>query len=186
MDGERGFILIGDRILYPKLTGYTQAQTPIYDKEEVRVGIYVQVAVQMSEHGDLTLSVYPQVSVITGFLNVGGASYPQISTREEQTTVRLRDGETLVLGGLLRDEEIAALQRIPLLGRIPILGELLTNRKKTKSRNDLVIMITPEVIADPEESGVSGGHSHDSPAPPAAPVAPKPQTPQTPQTPQKP
>src|SRR5207302_10692318 len=99
-------------------------------------------------------------------LTVNGASYPQISTREQQTTVRLRDGETLVLGGLIRDQDISDLQRIPYLSRIPVLGELLTNRRKTKSKNDLVITITPEILKDPEEGTTHGVvHSHSVPGP---------------------
>jgi type II secretory pathway component GspD/PulD (secretin) len=148
LDGERGFILIGQRLLYPKLTGYTQAQTPIYDKEEVRVGIYLQVAVQMTDHDDILMTIYPQVSVITGYLTVQGGSYPQISTREQQTTVRIKDREVLVVGGLIRDEEINNIQRVPLLSRIPILGELFTYRHKTRSHSELVITITPEIEKD--------------------------------------
>ena len=106
LDGERSFMLIGDRLLFPKLVGYTQAQTPIYDKEEVRVGIYFQVAAQTVSDDEILLTLYPQVSVVTGYLTVNGASYPQISTREQQTTIRVKDGEKIVVGGLIRDDEI--------------------------------------------------------------------------------
>src|SRR5579884_260881 len=148
LDGERGFILIGERLLYPKLIGYTQAQTPIFDKEEERVGIYLQVAVQTDGNGEITLTIYPQVSVVTGFLTVNGASYPQISTREQQTTVRVRDGEKIVVGGLIRNEEINNIQRVPLLSRIPLFGELFTYRKKTRHQSEVIIMITPQILKD--------------------------------------
>jgi cytochrome c peroxidase len=163
LDGEHGFILIGDRILYPKLTGYTQAQTPIYSQEEVRVGIYVQVAVQMSEHGDLVLSVYPQVSTITGYLTIDGADYPQISTREQQTTVRLKADETLVIGGLISDQEVKDLQQIPFLGQIPGLGELFRSRNHTTTKEDLVIMITPEILHDDDGAASAHGDHHGDP-----------------------
>jgi cytochrome c peroxidase len=161
LDGERGFILIGDRILFPKLTGYTQAQTPIYDKEEVRVGIYVQVSVEMAGHGDLILAVYPQVSTVSGYLTVNGASYPQISTREEQTTVRLHEGTTLVIGGLISNAEVKNLQQIPGLGRIPFLGEFFRSRNNTNSKKDLVIMITPEILEDGDTEVVHHGEAGD-------------------------
>ena len=170
LDGERGFILIGDKVFYPKLTGYTQAQTPIYDKEEVRVGIYVQVALQMAGHGDMILAVYPQVSTITGYLNVGGASYPQISTREQQTTVRLHENETLVIGGLITDQEIKNLREIPFLGKVPILGELFRNRNNTNSKKDLVIMITPEILREGDMGAeiVPEGHQHEDSGQPSS------------------
>jgi len=148
LDGEHGYILIGDRLLYPTLIGYTQAQTPIFDKAEERVGIYMQVAAQIGSDGDVTLSIYPQVSVVTSYLQINGASYPQISTREQQTTVRVKDGQNIVVGGLIRDEEIENIQRVPGLSKIPFFGELFTNRHKTRRRSEGVIVITPEIQKD--------------------------------------
>ena len=148
LDGEHGYILIGDRLLYPTLIGYTQAQTPIFDKAEERVGIYMQVAAQITPDGEVTLTIYPQVSLVTSYLQVNGASYPQISTREQQTTVRVKDGENIVVGGLIRDEEIENIQRVPGLSKIPFFGELFTNRHKTRLRSEVVIVITPEIQKD--------------------------------------
>ncbi|MBB6049933.1 type II secretion system protein GspD [Armatimonas rosea] len=150
LDGERGFILIGERILFPKIVSYSSVGLPIYDKEEVRTGIYIQVAVQMSDHGDMTLSVYPQVSVISGFLDINGTKYPEINTREEQTTVRIKDKETLVIGGLLREDEITKMTAVPGLSKIPVFGELFKNRSTSHVKSDLVITITPETIDDDE------------------------------------
>lgn len=148
LDGERGFILIGDRIQYPKLTGYTQAQTPIYDVTEERVGIYLQVAVQMEDNGEITLTIYPQVSTVSGYLNVNGASYPQISTREQQTTIRVKDGQQIVVGGLIRDEEIKNVQKVPILSSIPLFKELFTYRNTTRQQSEVVIVITPQILKD--------------------------------------
>lgn len=148
LDGEQGFILIGDRIQYPKLTGYTQAQTPIYDVTEERVGIYLQVAVQMEDNGEITLTLYPQVSTVSGYLNVNGASYPQISTREQQTTIRVKDGQQIVVGGLIQDEEINNIQKVPILSQIPLFKELFTYRNTTKQQSEVVILITPQILKD--------------------------------------
>jgi type II secretory pathway component GspD/PulD (secretin) len=146
LDGERAFILIGDRLSFPTLVGYTQNNTPIFNKEEVRVGIYLQVAAQVSDDKNLTLSLYPQVSAIKGFKNINGASYPDISTREAQTTLRVRSGETIVLGGMLRDEEITSLEQVPLLSQIPVFGEIFKHRKKTKVSSQVIITITPTIM----------------------------------------
>lgn len=146
LDGEQAFILIGNRINYPVLIGYTQLNTPIFDKETEKVGIYLQVAATVSDTNEITLSLYPQVSSITGFLQVNGASYPQISTREAQTTLRVPSGQTIVMGGLLRDEEISNMERVPILSDIPILGELFKRRKTTKTSSQVLIAITPKVI----------------------------------------
>lgn len=150
LDGERAFILIGDRINYPVLVGFSNANTPIFSKEEERVGIYLQVAASVSTDGQITLSLYPQVSTVTGFLEVNGASYPQISTREAQSTLRMRSGETLIMGGLMKTEEVRQLERIPLLGQIPFLGELFTRRRSTKSASQVLIAIRPTLIKNDE------------------------------------
>lgn len=146
LDGERAFILIGDRIIYPVLIGYSQANTPIFSKEEERVGIYLQVAASVARDGEITLSLYPQVSTVTGFLEVNGASYPQISTREAQSTLRIKSGETLIMGGLLKNEEITQMEKVPFLGDIPFLGELFRRRKTTKSSSQVLISIKPTVL----------------------------------------
>jgi type II secretory pathway component GspD/PulD (secretin) len=148
LDGERSFMLIGDRLIYPKLIGYTQAQTPIFDKEEARVGIYLQVAAQTVSDNEILITLYPQVSVVTGYLNVNGASYPQISTREQQTTIRVKDGEKIVVGGLIRDEEIKNIQRVPLLSKIPLFGELFTYRNTTHHKSEVIVIITPQILKD--------------------------------------
>jgi len=142
---HRGFILIGERRLFPKLTGYSSAQTPIYDQSEVRVGIYLQLAVDMTDGDDMILTLYPQVSAVTGALKVGDSIYPQVSTREQQTTVRARSGQTIVIGGLLKEAEVDSLRGVPGLSKIPLLGELFKFRSKTKVKSELVIMITPEI-----------------------------------------
>jgi type II secretory pathway component GspD/PulD (secretin) len=151
LDGERAFILIGDKILYPHLVTSYYGQ-PTYDTLEARVGVYIQLGARISEQ-EVVLSVYPQVSTVTDFLEVNNSRYPQISTREEQTTIRVRQGDVVVIGGLIREDEIKQLQRVPLLGRIPLLGELFKYRERTKLRTELVVMISAELLlasASPE------------------------------------
>lgn len=150
LDGERAFILIGDRINYPVLVGYSQNNAPIFSKEEERVGIYMQVAASVSSDDNVTLSLYPQVSNVTGFLQVNGASYPQISTREAQTTVRVHTGETLVMGGLLKSEETSTYEKVPLLSQLPFLGQLFQRRRTNKTASQVIISITPKVIRSDE------------------------------------
>ncbi len=146
VDGAHGSILIGDRIIYPKVIGYSSLNTPIYDKEEEKVGIYLQVAPMITEDGYITMTVYPQVSVVKGFLNIQGSQYPQISTREAKTTVRLKEGEQFAIGGLIRDDEINTLIKVPLLGDLPIIKSLFRHREKTRNRSEIVIFLTPKII----------------------------------------
>ncbi|MHB8635904.1 MAG: type II secretion system protein GspD [Fimbriimonadaceae bacterium] len=146
LDGEKAFILIGDRINYPVLTGYTATNSPIFSVNTERVGIYLQVAASISSDGFITLTLYPQVSSITGYLNVNGASYPQVSSREAQTTLRVKSGDTIVLGGLLQDQDIVNVDKVPILSSIPFFGELFKHRNKTKSKSQVIITIRPVIV----------------------------------------
>lgn len=146
LDQERGYILIGDRINFPVVISTDDNGDPVFDIREERVGIYLQVSGTVNQNGDITLNLYPQVSTVTGFLEVNGGSYPQISTREARSSLRTRSGETIVMGGLIRDEEIKMVERVPILGRIPIFGELFTRRKTTRNSSQVMIFITPRII----------------------------------------
>lgn len=148
LDGECADILIGDRILYPKLVGYNQVGAPIYDKAEEKVGVYLQIAPRIAGGEDVVMTLYPQVSLVTGYLKTQAGDYPQISTREARTTVSVRNGATLAIGGLIRDNEISNASKIPILGDLPILGQLFRHNKKTRERTEIVIFLTPRVVEE--------------------------------------
>jgi type II secretory pathway component HofQ len=148
LNGEMARVLIGDRILYPVVSGTTTAGTPLFDVREQEVGIVLQVRAYAEPGGTITLDIYPQVSIITGFLRVGDSSFPQIATRELRTKIRVRDGSPIALGGLIRDEEVRTLQQVPLLSQIPVLGELFKSRRRSTTQNELVILLKPEVIRE--------------------------------------
>ena len=148
LDGEKGFILIGQRLQYPKLIGNSANQGPQYDVAEERVGIYMQVAAQISDDGEITLSLYPQISTVTGYLTYTGGSYPQISTREQQTTIRVKSGSQIIIGGLLRDDEIKNIEKVPFLANLPFFGELFTYRKTSHLKSDVVILLRPQLLED--------------------------------------
>jgi type II secretory pathway component GspD/PulD (secretin) len=150
LDGERAFILIGSRLTFPVLIGYSQANTPIFNTQEERVGIYLQVAARISPDGTVTLSLYPQVSTVSGYIQVNGASYPQIATTEAQTTLQVKSGETIVLGGLMHDQELSEIDKVPILSSIPLLGELFKNRTRSKTSSQILITLTP-VIQKPSK-----------------------------------
>lgn len=148
LDGEQGYILIGQRVSYPLLTGYSQASTPIFSVGQEEVGIYLQVQAQITADNEIMLSVYPQVSSITGYLNVNGASYPQVSTREQQTTVRVHSGDKVVIGGLINDQDTKDFQSVPFLSQIPFFGALFKYHNNNKTRDEVIMTITPQVVEE--------------------------------------
>lgn len=148
LDGERSFILNGQRHLYPRYTGKDQNGQSIYDVAEAKIGVYLQVGVQVGLDNDMVLSLYPQVSSLGTPTEVNGAEYPTINTAEEQTTVRATSGETLVLGGMFQDATQLSQTGLPFLSRLPLLGRLFSNRSSSDSKQELMIILTPELVEE--------------------------------------
>lgn len=114
-----------------------------------KVGVELEVTPVLTTEGTIAVRAVPSVSTFTiREYYAGGLLYqdPQTSERRADTTARLRPGETLVIGGLIRSEDVENITKIPLLGEIPILGELFTLRNKTHTETELVIFLTPYIV----------------------------------------
>ena len=123
------------------------ATSDIVTFQDEEVGISLRVTPRINEDGRITLDVHPQVEDIIGYAGPSDNQKPITSERSVRTTITVNVGETVALGGLLKDDEITNEQRVPILGRIPILGKLLfTNRSKEKTTSDLIILITPTIM----------------------------------------
>jgi type II secretory pathway component GspD/PulD (secretin) len=112
------------------------------------VGIQLTVTPTINADGRITLNVNPNVSQpsVTAPTATGGA--PGIDSRQAQTTVLIRDGETIVIGGLISDHNEVDDSRVPILGDIPILGFLFRSKHVTRTRTELLIFVTPKILAD--------------------------------------
>jgi len=114
------------------------------------VGIVMLLRPRVNADGNITLRIHPVVSTITSFSSQG---LPQTSEREADTTVVTKDGETVVLGGLIRDEDTKSVSEVPILGQLPIVGLLFRNRTHDHVRKEVLIFITAHVIKDGEPNG---------------------------------
>lgn len=109
------------------------------------VGIKLKFKPEVLENGMISLKINPaEVSSIQGYLAVNG--YPIIDTRNVDTSVELKDGQSLVLAGLLQEEEIRNMSKIPLLGDIPVLGALFRSSSTDIKEKELVFFITPVIV----------------------------------------
>jgi general secretion pathway protein D len=157
-DGVPASILTGDslpiRITTPVGVGGVGAVSS--QVEYINVGVTLQILPHVTGSGGVDANVFSEVSSVTGF---DSANDPQISTRQAQTKVNLMEGQTLVIGGLLQEQDIHNMQKIPILGDIPILGALFRYQTETKQNTNLVITVTPHVVPAPvvqTQSGTSG------------------------------
>lgn len=141
--GQKGEFLAGSKIPYNIVVSTGGTATPSIVFEQV--GIKLNFAPEVMENGLISLKIDPaEVSSIAGTLAVNG--YPIIDTRTVKTIAELRDGESLVLAGLLSEEEIKTMSKIPLLGDIPILGALFRSTQKDIKEKELVFFITPKIV----------------------------------------
>lgn len=149
-DGRQAVINMGDEVPVFTSTGTGDNSNANVNVEYKNVGINVKVTPRINdlEKGLITLSVRPVVSTITEWVESGNNKAPQISSREVETIVRVKAGETILIGGLLKHDEIKNFRAFPLLHKIPILGELFKSRSIDKSDTELVIAITPNIIYD--------------------------------------
>ncbi len=113
--------------------------------ERKRVGLQLQVTPQVNREGYVTLYVQPSYSDVVS----SGFDFSLDTTnRSASTLVRVKNGQTVVIGGLLSSRETDQTRKVPLLGDIPLLGWLFTSRSKSKTTTDLVIFITPTILAE--------------------------------------
>ena len=123
----------------------TQTQTVTY----VTTGIQLSVTPTINADGRITLIINPNVSqpsvTVAGNAATGA---PAIDSRIAQTTVLVRDGETIVIGGLIHDSVTNQIAKVPILGDIPILGWLFKSKNVVRTRDELLIFVTPKILAD--------------------------------------
>lgn len=135
-DGRKASILMGDKV--PVFTSTSDSNDTDSDTslsvEYKEVGVKLEVLPRINEldKETITLVIKPSVSTISQWVESGNNKAPQISERSAETTVRVKNGETILLGGLLKNEEIKSIKQIPFLSKIPILGEIFKSRSIEK------------------------------------------------------
>jgi len=98
--------------------------------------------------GVINLFVPPEVSSLdyNNAVEISGFKVPALRSRKAETTVELGDQETLVIGGLIMEEENEIRTRIPILGHIPLLGYLFSDTRKVRTQNELLIVVSPHLV----------------------------------------
>ncbi len=149
LENHEAEIKIQTIVPIPTINRFTEgaATTDILTFQDEEVGISLQVTPRINEDSLITLEVMPKVEDIVGFAGPPDNQKPITTSRSVRTTITVADGETAALGGLLKEDEIENISRVPVLGHIPFLGKLLfTNKSVDKSTTDLIILITPRVL----------------------------------------
>jgi type II secretory pathway component GspD/PulD (secretin) len=125
---------------------YLQYGTKAEKIQGVDVGTRISVTPWTGTNGEITATISPEVSNIIELDRETGL--PTLSTRRASTTVRVKDGETIMIGGLTQQQDYWSNRKIPILGDLPLIGFLGRSRSKTSIRSDLVILITPRILTE--------------------------------------
>ena len=138
--GKEASIFIGSHI--PVVTEKHNNGESTYSTEYVDAGIKLTYTPVVSRDGYITSSVHTEVSTPT---LISELKNYRINSRTADTNVRMRNGETLVIGGLISEEEQKQLQQIPFLSKIPLLGVLFKNHYHRKSKTEVIMLLTPHL-----------------------------------------
>lgn len=149
LDRQEARINIGDKIPYV-VTTTTGTGNNVSISEEIKfidVGLLLVVKPVINEDGFITMSIRPEISSRTGNLTTpAGATIPQVNTTFLETSVVVKDGITIILGGLRRDDFTQDNRGLPYLMDMPVLGGLFKSRQDSSKKTEIVIFLTPKIV----------------------------------------
>ena len=146
MDNQPASIIVGQEI--PITTGEVLGNdnsNPFRTVERQNVGIQLDVKPQINEGDTIKLDIRQEVSAIVGPLTEASTDLVT-SKREIETTVMVEDGEIIVLGGLIEQDEQVSVEKVPLLGDIPVLGRVFRSEGRSKNRTNLMVFLRPTIV----------------------------------------
>jgi len=144
LSGRTASIRAGDTISILTTTAGNAGTIATTQVQSFQTGVNLDITPSVTPDGGVTVVLHPVVNSLAGTNN----GVPEISTRDTQTTVHLQDNQTLVIGGLIQENDTRTTTKVPVLGDIPLVGKLFTNEQVNNTRNELVIVVTPHVVKD--------------------------------------
>ncbi|MEX1016439.1 MAG: type II secretion system secretin GspD [Phycisphaeraceae bacterium] len=150
-DNQEASIIVGNNVPFIRRSRTTDAGQVINDIEYEDIGIILTVTPNINPDGLVTLDVAPEISAITdSSIRISETvQAPIFSRRAANARVAVRDGQTIVIGGLMEDSKSDVVNKVPLLGDIPLVGALFRNTSESLTKTELLIFLTPEVVKDP-------------------------------------
>lgn len=159
LNNQEASINVGRKVPLPTYTiDATTGVTTVSGWQELNVGVNLKVTPQVNPAGYIKLKLSPKVDEFTGeWIGTLQDRRPITSTREASTEVQIKDGQTVVIGGLVKNKTTKSVKKIPILGDIPILGlfftrEVAGTEANPREQTDLLIFVTARIIKDTNES----------------------------------
>jgi pilus assembly protein CpaC len=148
-NGKQASFLAGGEYPYPVVQGTSAGGAGAVTIEFKEFGVRLNFIPTITPRGTIRLQVAPEVSSLdfTNAIEISGFNVPAINTRKVKTEVELGDGQSFAIGGLLDNRDTETYEKIPFLGDIPILGKFFQSMQKTRTNTELIVIVTPEVVA---------------------------------------
>ncbi len=153
LDNRKAVLRIGDQvpIATQQAVDTTSINTVVNTIELKDTGIILTVVPRVNDSGRVILDIEQEVSDVVP-TTTSGIDSPTIRQRKVNTTVVVKDGDSLALGGLIQQRDSVTKSQVPVLGDVPVVGNLFRHKQDTKTRTELLILITPHVVRDFQEA----------------------------------
>jgi type II secretory pathway component GspD/PulD (secretin) len=161
LSGRTASIRAGDNIAILTTTGGSVGTVATTQLQTFNTGVQLDITPVINADNFISVTLHPTVNNLASVAN----GVPQISTRDAQTTVAMREGQTLVIGGLIENSINRTEQRIPILGYLPVIGPLFTQTTVTGAHDELIITVTPHVVDPLAAPPAAGPALTELPAP---------------------
>ncbi|HQO58370.1 MAG TPA: secretin N-terminal domain-containing protein [Candidatus Omnitrophota bacterium] len=159
LNNQEARILVGSQEPYVTTTTTTPASGPTTTAESISfidVGIKLYVTPTIHRDDFITMKIRPEVSSVTRTLTTSNNnSIPVVETSEAETMVMIKDGVTVIIGGLIKEEQIDSENKVPLLGDIPFLGHAFRNEDHLTRKTEIVIFLTPRLMSGDVSTALS-------------------------------
>ncbi|WP_043937806.1 type IV pilus secretin family protein [Planktothrix rubescens] len=157
-EGETAKVALVEQIVKSVTTTFTDTVSGTRDNKNFTfqdVGLTLDVNVdRIDDNGFVSLRINPTVSAPGDQVNAGGGDFARqiLSRTVNSGLIRLRDGQTLILSGIIQEQERATVSKIPLLGDLPIIGSLFRRTNKQNSRAEVIVLVTPQILDDSDRA----------------------------------
>ena len=153
IDGQEANILIGSSEPYTVATTDPVTKLLVEEVKFVDVGIKLNVTPQIGEDQYVTMKIHPEVSTARRVAEASNSVARD--TTEADTTMMVKDGETIILGGLIKDSKKKTVNKVPLLGDIPLLGLAFRSKQTEDVKKEIVVFITPHILTNENRQTIS-------------------------------
>lgn len=150
LNNQEAKVLVGEVIAIPTFErNATTGRMEITGYKDRDLGIRLSVIPQINSENEIVVSIHPEITSLLGYDEItADIKAPHFSTREAKTQVRIKSGQTIAIGGLIKENVVNSNTKVPLLGDIPLLQHFFSFKTKTVQKTDLLFFMTVNIVAD--------------------------------------